>query len=499
MPVPGPVLVVGAGPTGLVAALLLARHGVEVIVVERRDGVHPLPRAVHLDDESVRILQAAGVADGFTAVSRPAAGLRLLDARLRPFAEFRRSESGLHGWPESNLFDQPALEELLRDAVAAQPLVTLHEGVEVAGVEQRPDGLSVRLRTERGHGAVGHDGLAAPTEGRPRPETTISASAVLGCDGAHSTVRDLIGARMRDLGFTERWFVLDVASSEPLPTWGGVDQVCDPARAGTFLPLPGDRYRWEWRMHDGEDAADLAERIPELTARWTGAVDVDVLRAAEYTFAARLADRWRDGRVFLLGDAAHLTPPFIGQGLGAGLRDAHNLAWKLVDALARPASAEALLESYRLERAPHAEAVIRGAVRVGRAMTGGPGAVAALRRPLVAGALRIPGVRARASRVLTTRFPAGESVDRRRHRRDLVGAHCPQVRIGDRRLDDVLGPGWALVTDGPVPDGLRARAERVGAGTVRVGELGGWLAAGRAGAALLRPDRIVAATAPRPG
>lgn len=500
MPVPDPVLVVGAGPTGLVAALLLARHGVEVTVLERRDGVHPLPRAVHLDDESVRILQAAGVAEEFSALSRPAAGLRLLDAHLRPFAEFRRSEPGEHGWAESNLFDQPALEELLCAAATAEPRITLHRGVEVLDIERRPDGLLVRLRAAPERDDRGE--WAGPATGdRSCPGPAITASAVLGCDGAHSTVRDVIGARMRDLGFTERWFVLDVRSSEPLPTWGGVDQVCDPARAGTFLPLPGDRYRWEWRMHTGEDAADLAERIPELTARWTGSADVEVLRAAEYTFAARLADRWRDGRVLLLGDAAHLTPPFIGQGLGAGLRDAHNLAWKLAAALEDPVSEEALLAGYRTERAPHAEAMIRGAVRVGRAMTGGPGAVAALRRPLVAGALRIPGVRARAARGLTTRFPAGELVERRRHRRDLVGTLCPQPRVGGERLDDLLGPGWALITDGPVPDALRARAAGAVARIVPAGpsSLRGWLATGRAGAALLRPDRVVAATAPRAG
>ncbi|MDN5917068.1 MAG: hypothetical protein L0I76_18515, partial [Pseudonocardia sp.] len=147
-------------------------------------------------------------------------------------------------------------------------------------------------------------------------------------------------------------------------------------------------------------------------------------------------------------------------------------------------------------------------VRVGRAMTGGPGAVAALRRPLVAGALRIPGVRARAERLLSTRFPASELVDRRRHRRDLVSTFCPQVRIGGERLDDLLGSGWALIADGPVPEDLHARAERVGARVVPVGaaqpgpdavggELRRWLAGGRAGAALLRPDRVVAATAPR--
>lgn len=489
MPAADPVLVVGAGPTGLVAALLLARHGVGVTVVERRTGVHPLPRAVHLDDEAVRILQAVGVADGFAAISRPAPGLRLCDARLRPFAEFRRSATGRHGWPESNLFDQPALEELLRARVAAEPRVTLREGVEVTGLGPLDGGApEVRLRPAPGTG--------------PGPVGRRRHAAVLGCDGAHSTVRGAIGARMRDLGFTERWFVLDVRSARPLPGWGGVDQICDPARAGTFLPLPGGRYRWEWRMHPGEDAAELAGRVRELTARWTSGAGLEVLRAAEYTFAARVADRWRAGRVLLLGDAAHLTPPFIGQGLGAGLRDAHNLAWKLAAALADPPSQEPVLDSYRAERAPHAETAIRGAVRIGRAMTGGAGAAAALRRPLVAGALRIPGVRERAARGLVTRFPAGPLVQRRRHRRDLAGTVCPQVRTGGQRLDDLLGTGWALLADGPVPAELSARAALVGARAVDVGDVGDgglrrWLDGGRAHAALLRPDRVVAATARR--
>ncbi|OZM76011.1 bifunctional 3-(3-hydroxy-phenyl)propionate/3-hydroxycinnamic acid hydroxylase [Pseudonocardia sp. MH-G8] len=486
---PVPVLVVGAGPTGSVAALLLARLGVASTVVDREPRPYPGPRAVHLDDEAVRILAQVGLAAVFAGLSRPATGLRLLDARLRPFAEFRRDGPGVHGYPQSNLFDQPDLDAALRTALHRHPLVTLRTDCELVGIEEgRPVGAVL-------HGLQGTE--------------RVRAAVVLGCDGARSTVRAAVGAGLRDLRFDERWFVVDVRCRSGIPTWGGVDQVCDPRRAATFLPLPGDRYRWEFRMHPGESADALArpDQLSRLTAAWGVPVtELEVVRAAAYTFRARIADRWRSGPVLLLGDAAHLMPPFIGQGLGAGLRDAHNLAWKLAATLR--GAGPGFLDTYERERAPHVEAVIRGAVRVGRALTGGPHATAALRRPLAGLLLRVPGVRGRAQRGIATRYPAGPLVDRRRHRADLPGTPCPQptvlVERGPTPLDDVLGDGYALVTDGEPDAALAARARELGARTVRLGidvtddgVLREWLAAGRAAAALVRPDRIVQASSPR--
>lgn len=497
MPHP-PVVVVGAGPVGITVATLLAQYGVACTVVDRHTRPYALPRAVHLDGAAVRVLQQLGVAEEFATISRPAQGLRLLDARLRPFVVVDRDTSpGAHGHPEANLFDQPELEALLRRNLSRYSEVTLRGGVVVTDVEQRGAAAVVAVQ----------DVVTGATE-------RWQAAAVLGCDGAESTVRAAIGGHLDDLGFAERWFVVDVRSRRPIASWGGVDQICDPRRAATFLHLAGDRYRWEFRMRPDEAEDDLSrpERLAELIAPWTGRTargGWTVLRSGAYTFRAAVTDRWRRGPVMLVGDAAHLTPPFIGQGLGLGLGDAHNLAWKLASVL-RGNAADDVLTSYGDERGAHARGVIRTAIRVGRAMSGGPGALAALRRPVAATLLRLPGIPARAAAAITTRYPPGPWVDDRRRRGDLTGTACPQPFVGcgglTERLDDVLGPGFALVTTGPVEQALRARARAVGAREIAVadvadggvdddGTLRAWLRAGRTAGVLLRPDRIVMATA----
>jgi 3-(3-hydroxy-phenyl)propionate hydroxylase len=538
------VVIVGAGPAGCTAALLLADRGVPVTLLERNTGPHPLPRAVHLDDEVTRTLHRIGLAEAFLAQSRPGSGLRLLDARHRVMAEFRRHlEVGRHGFPQANMFHQPDLELLLFARVEAHPLIEFRRGVDVVGLNGAEDPFTaapVRVRTR----AVDTTGGAGPGGAGSAEGETFTGRLVLGCDGANSTVRDLVGVTMADLGFTERWLVVDLRTDRDLDTWDGVEQICDPSRAATFMQVTGDRYRWEFQLRDGEQEADLITptALGALLAPWTGHTSLDgleIIRSATYTFRARIASRFRVGRVFLLGDAAHLTPPFIGQGLAAGLRDADNLAWKVAEVLAGRATAT-LLDTYEAERRPHARALVKKAVLVGWAMTGGQDRAAFIRRVALALACRSTRVRDLIADPTTPRLRAGalqrvpgsgRALGRLRVG-GLIGNPAVHTAAGSGpvRLDDVLrgrtavltarSPEPALaqacrrqgvvlvrITAGEPADGGEP-AESAGAGEPAAGDPG-WVEVHPAGAVadtgldalvgnpdaavLVRPDRVVAA------
>lgn len=479
------VIIVGAGPTGVTAATLLSRHGIETLILDRWPGVYPQPRAVHLDDEIYRTLAHIGIGDRFAEISRPARGLRLLDPEHRTLAEFHRPDHGPHGFPQANMFDQPELEQLLRDNLTEQAHVTFRSDIEVTEVTAGDTGAQVTL-TDLETGKV----------------ETLSAEVVLGCDGANSTTRTSIGATMRDLCFEQRWLVVDINTEADLDQWDGVHQVCDPTRAATYMRIGATRHRWEFQLLDGEAATDLdtIDRLLPFIKPWTGDAPGDrfeIVRCAEYTFRAQIADRWRDRRVFLLGDAAHLTPPFIGQGMGAGIRDAFNLAWKVAGVLTGDLP-EAVLDTYQAERRPHALTLIRLAKLTGIAMTRGGRTGDAIRRHLAPHLQRLPGIGPRLLDSATPPLEASALCHRRRSRHDLAGSLCPNAEITEgRRFDDLAGNRFALVTTITPTPSDRAEIAKRGATLVGVapeGPLGEWLSGGDALVAIVRPDRTVQQT-----
>jgi 3-(3-hydroxy-phenyl)propionate hydroxylase len=480
-----PVVVVGAGPVGVTAATLLGQYGVDCLVLDRWDGVYPQPRAVHLDDEIYRVLVRLGIGEEFAAVSRPTRGLQLIDRNHRVFAVLDRSgDHGRHGHPMANMFDQPELEHLLRTNLKDQPTVTLRGNVEVTDLFQDGNGRVQVDLTDR---------LTGDSE-------SVLATYVLGCDGANSVVRAAIGSTMEDLSFEQRWLVVDVSSAVELDQWEGVHQVCDPDRAATYMRIGERRYRWEFRLLTGETAADFQsiETLRPLIEPWVeqiGNDELELVRVAEYTFRAQIADRWRDSNVFLLGDAAHLTPPFIGQGLCSGIRDSANLSWKIAGVLSGDLP-PSVLETYETERKPHARALIQLAKLVGVAMTQGGRAGDLLRRVIAPRLHWIPGLRDRVLDSETPPLHESALVHRRpRFGRSLAGRMCPNAVLEDgTRIDDSSHRGFLIVTTAePSPTQQRSLALR-GARVVRAAsgsELHTWLSQGHAVAALVRPDFTV--------
>jgi 3-(3-hydroxy-phenyl)propionate hydroxylase len=341
------VLIAGLGPTGATLALLLGRRGINTIGVDRDTAVYPLPRAVHFDHEIMRLFQSLAIAEDVQPHARD----------LPPY-EFRAAGGELlmclnpashtpSGWASGYMFHQPALEIALRDAIARLASVRMLLGWKLDGFVQDNDGVSAHL--------AGPDGREA-----------IRARYLVGCDGASSFVRAAIGSGLTDFQFDEPWLVVD-AKALPGSRLPQVNlQICDPLRPTTCVLGGPGRHRWEFMLLPGETAESMLkdETIAQLLEPWDcGPLEVE--RKAVYRFHGLMAERWRRGRVLLAGDAAHQMPPFAGQGMCSGLRDAANLGWKL-EAILKGAAGGGLLDTYQAEREPHVRGLIELAIGMGR-------------------------------------------------------------------------------------------------------------------------------------
>jgi 2-polyprenyl-6-methoxyphenol hydroxylase-like FAD-dependent oxidoreductase len=341
------VAIVGYGPVGQLLAALLGRSGHRVIAIERYADFYPMPRAVHFDHEVARILQRVGIRADTSAIIEPYDDVyEWRNANGQTLLQIDWSGLGPSWWHVSNFFAQPDLERALDARAREHPSVELLRGTVIDGLAQHED--HVVLLTAAG--------------------SSVRARYVVGCDGANSTVRDLLGIERTDLGFFFDWLILDMLPKVPMTFDPPALQVCDPRRPTTVVPGGPGRRRWEFMALPGEDVNELnkEDRAWELLAPWgVTPKTADLERHTVYRFQACWAEGWRRGRVLLAGDAAHLMPPFAGQGMCGGLRDAANLAWKL-DLVLGGKAPDTLLDTYETERSPHVQHFINQSIALGR-------------------------------------------------------------------------------------------------------------------------------------
>lgn len=345
------VAIVGYGPVSKVLAALLGQKGWKVGVYERFPAAYPLPRAVHFDDEIARILQSilpAGIIEKITEVAGDC--YEWCNAERQTLLKLDWTEYGISGWPGHLMFNQPMLEEVLDEECRNQKSVSVNLGKEAVGLQEFDDHVELVVKDLDGE------------------ETRISAKYVVGCDGANSFVRKNMEHTITDLGFVADWLVVDIIPQEERK-WSPMNlQLCDPARPTTVVSGGPGRRRWEFMALPGETKEELnkEEVAWQLLEAWNITPDNAVLeRHAVYTFKALWVDEWRKGRLMLAGDAAHLTPPFMGQGMCSGIRDAQNLSWKLDLVLSGKAD-DSLLDTYTKERKPHNQAVVEAALYLGK-------------------------------------------------------------------------------------------------------------------------------------
>ena len=452
------VAIIGLGPTGAVLANLLGQLGVDAVVIEREPEPVAEPRAAHFDGEIMRVFQTIGLQAEIEAQSRPGLeGMHFVSATGQTLMVRTASqEPGIHGHYNSWYFHQPELERSLRRGLERYPSVTQILGGEAVALDQSENGVAIDVSTDRGFHRV-------------------EARYLVGCEGGRSLTRRAMGTSSTDLGQHQDWLCVDVKLRSEVDLPSHTVQLCDPARPMTMVNMAQGRRRWEIMLMPGDDVDRMTDpaTVWSFLGRWIGPDVAAIERSAIYTFHSLIADRWRDGRLFLAGDAAHQTPPFLGQGMCAGIRDAANLAWKLAATLDDGESDR--LDTYQAERRPHVEEFIGLAVRVG--------AVIQLTDPTAAAERDESFARTGPELFAFPQPVIGDAGD------PPTGLPAPQFRLAEGVLsDELVGQRWSVLSDGSAgyPD---APVTLRSADVPGVGE---WLAENGLQWALVRPDRYVA-------
>ncbi|MFJ3486546.1 bifunctional 3-(3-hydroxy-phenyl)propionate/3-hydroxycinnamic acid hydroxylase [Pseudomonas sp. NPDC090202] len=505
------VAIVGAGPVGLMIANYLGQCGVKVTLVEKLDSLIDYPRAIGLDDESLRTFQAVGLADAVRPHTTPWHAMRFLTPKGRCFADIQ-PKTDEFGWPRRNAFIQPLADRVLFDGLQRFDNVKVLFSRELESFEQSDSAVVLDLKDQNGR--------------RER----LHARYLIGCDGGNSLVRRSLDISFEGKTAPNQWIVVDIAN-DPLST-PHVYLCCDPVRPYVSAALPHGVRRFEFMVMPGETEAELSK--PENMRKLLGKVlpnpdHIELIRSRVYTHNARLAGRFRQGRVLLAGDAAHIMPVWQGQGYNSGMRDASNLAWKLALVIKGLAS-DSLLDSYEQERRDHAKAMIDLSVLAGHVLAP-PKRWQGTVRDGVSWLLNyLPPVK---RYFLEMRFKPMPQYTRGAliaapDKTSSVGKMFIQPQVlteaGERvLLDEVIGkhfaiiawgcdPTWGLTTAQiqqwqamgtrfiqVLPDVQLKAAGEAGEGVVRVGDSTGrireWFAQGASSIALVRPDRFVAGLA----
>ena len=433
------VAIVGFGPTGAVAAGLLGAKGIRTFVCDKSHEVYDKPRAIALDHEMSRLFQQMGIG-------------KKIKPYLEPFTDsvyygvdgqvIKRMSTVAAPYPLSHtpsvVFTQPPVEGILREYAASHEAVTIQLGLTLTALTQDAAHATLTLQAEDGS------------------TSQVKARYVIGCDGASSTVRAQAGMALDDLGFDEPWLVVDVMVNAQglakLPITSV--QYCNPDRPSTFLIGPGMHRRWEISINEGEDPKELAtpEGAWRLLAPWLTPADGSLWRQASYRFHALVANTWRNGRVFVAGDAAHQQPPFLGQGMCQGVRDAVNLCWKL-EAVLHHGAADSVLDSYGAERKAHVTDLTTRIKHIGHIITERDVAKARARdAQLLAecGGVVKPTPRQDVQPALSAGLLAAAPHSAR-------GTIFPQPLLKlpngqQARMDDVLGAGWRVILSADAGD-----------------------------------------------